>query len=356
MLRSLPTPRSSKTWIIALAVIVSLFSHVVTASGCLRPFYPSIQQGLSNIVDPWHTMTYYRTKVSGDWGFEAVKIWDRWYGPQNSEFHKLMQDPGVKVIVYRPLYESGAPLNVHPVWENIDYGLVAQEIYQDWHATDKVVILTAREQDNQFYRQNNGTMTAAEYLDMMNARQQGVAAARAMYPNAALRIYNAAEVNWVPDQVDYSSQDILHQFIPNMDSPPDMISYSSWGGTAKSTDTKAFVTNIGQKLSVIQQVSGLPRDRIFVGEFAPQIDASSHQQVAQFLDDARAWGTRLVFLWQFNMGVLSSGEDFAVYLEPGDPLRPGFVLESGTNIPYAQDTVGAVQSRRALEKSCGFYW
>lgn len=352
-------PTVKMALILGLTLVMSVVSPSARAV-CLRLFYPSIEQGLSNIVQPWHSIDYYRTKVADEWGFEAVKVWDRWYGPSNGEFSRLMMDPKVKVIVYRPLYMSDWPLNEHPRWENIDYGTVANEIYQYYKNVDKVVILTAWEQDNQFYREND-RMNAEEYLGMMNERQAGVAAARATYSGYPLRVYNAVEVSWVPDQVNYNSQDILHQFVPLMDSPPDMISYSAWGGTGPVSGltangtTKAEVYNIAQKLEVIRRVSGLSKNNIFVGEFGYRIDSGSHDKVTAFIDQARNWGTRLVFLWQFNMGVLVS-EPFTVYKEPGSALSSGYSLESGTGIPYAKKTVEAVQSRRSLSKVCALYW
>lgn len=311
------------------------------AAQCLRPSYVGIQQGNSNIAPPYHTIDYYRSKVVADWRFEAVKVWDRWYGPQDGQFSRLINDPSIDVIVYRPLYESGAPVNLHPRWENIDYGTVADEIYDLYGSVDKVVILTGWEQDHQYY---GSGWSYADYLQLLDDRQLGIEAARAAHPGSNLRIYHAVEVNAVPNSVAPGSNNILHQFIPNMTHPPDMISYSAWGGLG----------NIATKLDVIEAVSGLPRNNIFIGEFGFILNNNSHHSVSNFLTAAQGWGVRLALLWQFNQG--PQDEPYQVYPDAGNPGGPGYTTEPGTGNLIAWDTIAAVQSHRDLSKVCALYW
>jgi hypothetical protein len=180
---------------------------------------------------------------------------------------------------------------------------VAQQLYANIGHLQKVVILSGWENDWQLKGINclNRTPSPAEindYKAMLNARQTGIANARAANPTANLKVYHAVEVNHVLS----SSWRVIDNVVPTLTSPPDMISFSAWTVNLPSvTMTSA--------LDRIQLRSGLPRNRMFIGEWGhreypngwptPPL-SDQYGPIYDELDEAFEWGVLLGFMWQYR--------------------------------------------------------
>jgi hypothetical protein len=335
--------KKSLAGLFALSVLLPHFASAGQPF-CVADFYASIQQGNSNLLpanpDPWrwNHIAFYRSFIN-DERLAAVKIWDGFYGPGNPQVTAIMQDPTIDIVVYRPLMNESHSRRR----ENADYGMLATQFYNHYGSIEKIVILTGWEQDHQYQHYHSSADTQWDYNDyraFVQQRQNGVEAARATYgPSSNLFVFHAVEVNAVPGGV-------LHNVVRLMDPKPDFVSYSAWGGLYDLTND----------LNAIEQKSGLDRTRIYIGEFAYQggegITTTSHNRVRSFLQEARAWGVHLAFLWQFNQG--QQFEKWVVYAEPEHSLRPGYVSEGGR--PVARATIDAVRTEDAsLDKVCSLW-
>ena len=312
---------------------------------CVHDFYASIQQGNSNVLAasfnpprPNNRLDLYQGFVQAE-GMRAVKIWDMLHGPGNAKLNAVMNDPSIDIVVYRPLYNATHERRR----ENVDYGVLANQFY-DWYGSiQKVVILTGWEQDNQFNHYANASDTQwdyDDYLAFVQARQDGVSAARAARGGSGnLFVFHAVEVNALPNGV-------LENVVKRMWPKPDYLSYSAWGG----------LTNLSSQLDIIMQKSGMPRrSKIFIGEYGfwgGGINNTSPGAVTNFLTEARDWGVKMAFLWQFNQGVMF--ERWVVYGEPEHNVRPGYQLEGGR--PVARATIEAVKAENRGIDPSSCYW
>ena len=270
----------------------------------------------------------------------AVKIWDAFHTVNSLEFNQIMSDPDIDVIVYRPMYNFNNITND----EQVDYGSVATQLYNLYASTAKVVILTGWEQDHQFnsMSKNIPNYTIDDYRDYIQLRQNGVQTAREEATvlgcpscTVKLKVFHNAEV------VQFNGQ-VLNLVIAQMDPKPDFISYSAWGG----------LNDPASKLSNVQAKSGLPRDRIFIGEYGYRLDLHPDNAgvlTTNFLNKVRSWGGHMVFLWQFNQGVQL--EKYVVYGEPEANTPPGYVRENTHplgSVPVHRNLINAVSSANTV--------
>jgi hypothetical protein len=246
-------------------------------------------------------------------GFRAVKIWPTVQWPV--DLAPIFANPAIKVIVYRPLHSAGAETcnnSSYPyAWEDVDYGALARTLYNRYGTSDKVVILTGWEGDNQIKYLPRGNPWCAStwppqsvvdtFRGILDARQAGVRQAREENPDAKLRVYHAVEVDEV-QLFEYCCGDanVLERVVPYLQEKPDFLSYSAWGSA----------TNIESRLHTIQYISGMPADRIYVGEYGCR--ANNYDRANCFTDHAtRAfnWGVRLWFVWAYSSGGGADGYD-----------------------------------------------
>ncbi len=175
----------------------------------------------------------------------------------------------------------------------IDYGQVARNLYARYSAQNKLIILTGWEGDQQIQGLAcTGTPTQAEiddFVEMLDDRQEGIDAAALDYPNSKLRIVHAVEVNHVGTGTGFS---VLNTILPLLAKQPDLISYSAWGTTAST---------IQSKLDLIASRSGLIRKQIFIGEFGRDYRSSNAASgIYSFGEMAFQWGVPFVFCWQYR--------------------------------------------------------
>ncbi len=332
-------------------VLLAVPVHGEVFSKCLDSYYASIQQGNSNRViagqnphRPANDIDYYREFVDRE-GFGAVKIWDATFGPGQAQMDRLMNDPDIDVVVYRPMYN----FDDDTTDEQVDYGDLAEQFYDNYSHISKVVILTGWEQDHQLNNMLNHIpgYTVAQYRQKIQDRQNGVKAAMRPYmlkcggcPSTHLTVFHAVEI------VSFNGT-VLNQVIAQMNPKPDFISYSAWGAT-----TPGQITN---RLSHIENVSGLDRDHIFVGEFNWDLNTwpfNADNFADTFYTEARSWGARMAFLWQFNQGV--QFEKYVVFGEPEHPTKPGYVREN--DYPVKRDLINVARNENVAGTCSHWAW
>lgn len=261
----------------------------------------------------------YHIGEPGARGFRAIKLWPKKYGYLSQDMMDIYKylveysfctgegcwDPTeFDVIAVRPLQNSSVVTEVgcdgktysYFRWENIDYGEVATDLYQAIGHLDKTIILTGWEADNQIKGLGcpDRIPSAAEeqnLIDMLDARQSGIRAAREANLGEALRIYHAVEVSHVLS----SAYRVIDEIVPRLAETPDLISFSAWTtnlGSVKMTDA----------LNHIVSVTGLPRDRIFIGEYGAHESPwnDPYWQVYTRFRDAFNWGVKLGFFWNYR--------------------------------------------------------
>lgn len=254
-------------------------------------------------------------------GFRAIKLWPHKYGYLSTDMMNIYNfylngfciktsppqcwdSSEFDVIVIRPLQNSTTVLETgcdgksyrYFRWENIDYGQVATGLYQAIGHLNKIIILTGWEADNQIKGLGcpNRIPTPAEeqaLIDLLDARQQGVAAARNANLGKNLRIYHAVEVSHV---LSYNYR-VIDSIVPRLTYQPDFISFSAWTTDLASVSMTAALDHIRLR-------SGLPRNRIFIGEYGAK-EGPSNNPYAKIFDrfqDAFDWGVRLGFYWNFR--------------------------------------------------------
>jgi hypothetical protein len=264
-------------------------------------------------------------------GYHAVKFWPTVHY-LSMDMHVVYTDPSIDVIALRPLQnatlDTGCNGWSYFRWENIDYGQVAAGLFANYGNLDKLILLTGWENDWQIKGLGcSGTPTQQEissFVQMLNARQAGIDAARNAYPSALLRIVHAVEINKASSGSGFS---VLDDVLPLLTKPPDLISYSAW---------EASSSNIQNKLSLIRSVSGLHTLQIFIGEYGFNYTATdAATKVYNFGSKALDWGVPFVFYWWYR-------GDF-----PGGTHQ----LINGTwpNITPTQNNVGLTNLRNAYD-------
>lgn len=268
-------------------------------------------------------------------GYRVVKIWPIYQRPEN--LGTIFSDPGVNVIVYRPLHNSTQLTECGTttfVWENVDYGQIATTLYQLYGNQPKIVILTGWESDNQIDHLPVGSPTCGwpvqtevdNYRHMLEQRQIGVRTAREANAAAKLRVYHAVELRQVPD-FPGGSLTVLDQIIPKMSEPPDFISFSAWGSTPAKITTK---------LDSILKVSKLTRDRIYVGEWGCKVN--NVNRASCFRDHANNafnWGIRLWIVWSYASTGGGNSYDLIDVLQASHPDTPnGFSVIGPVNTSW----------------------
>jgi len=321
---------------IMLFIACSVFS-AATAFGrgtapCLPVRAPGVNEGFADLPGyslGWPTTMTVSTdsqKSVAARGLWAAKIWPIYQQLNyNNQLDAIFYDSRLKVIVFRPYYNQTAAFSQAAQQTvscgttgfqvadiDTDYGLVAQLLYQKYGAIDKTVILTGWEADNQIgYLPVSNPWCSSSwppqstvdlFTNILEQRQIGVQNARLANAGAALRVFHAVEVRQVPDVPSPSnpSATVIERIVPVMvqhGHPPDFISYSSYVAASK----------VVTKLNTIASASGLPPDRIFVGERGCTIGAPGSGTAAQrescFSNHASNtfnWGARLWLVWSYS--------------------------------------------------------
>lgn len=261
---------------------------------------PSIQVprrvGVVNALhDYWYEPNSTAAADIAGLGMHAIKLWPTEHY-LSAGMRAIYEDPRFDVIVIRPLensvIESGCQGLKHYRWENIDYGAVARDLYANVGHLAKTIILTGWEGDWQIKGLGcNRVPTQQEqdaYLALLNARQNGVAAARQDNANKALVIYNAVEVNHVLN----TQFRLIDTLIPQMDMKPDMVSYSHWSTSHGVRETLDYIST---------QLLMCP-SRLMLGEIGRSESVSNdpYSYIYTGMSEAFDMGASLAFLWSYR--------------------------------------------------------
>lgn len=245
--------------------------------------------------DYWYQSNLSAANDMASLGLRAIKLWPREHY-LSPDMRDIYEDPRLDVIVIRPLQASTieSPCGIdHWRWENMDYGAIAEHLYDEVGHLSKIIILTGWEQDWQLKGLGcpDSIPTQAEqddYLALLNARQNGIEQARANNSSKPLQIYHAVEVNHVFN----SSFRIIDELIPLMDSLPDFISYSHWSATFEIDDTLAYITSS----------TGICAYRTILGEVGrtESTSASGYPYIYGSMKEAFDTGASMAFMWSYR--------------------------------------------------------
>ncbi len=294
---------------------------------CIPLRAPGINEGFTDLVG--FSLGQPTTTTVGNIatrGFAIAKIWPIYQSLVNNQLDAVFNDSRISVVVFRPFYNQTIMPPQQAQQSTIcgttgfqvadldtDYGLVAQMLYQRYGTLNKTVILTGWESDNQIAywpRNNPACLSGAtwppnqvdvdSYQALLQARQNGVAAARQQYATANLRVFHAVELKQVPDfpSPHNPGKNVLERIVANMNPRPDFLSYSAWDANASKIVTK---------LNSIASASGLPHDRIYVGEWGCNVGAPGSGTAANrsscFTNHAYNvfnWGARMWIVWAYS--------------------------------------------------------
>ena len=317
--------RNRRNRIFVLATLLAGFAATAQARNlnpCIPLRAPGINEGFTDLVGfSLGQATTVTADDVADRGFEVVKIWPIYQSLVNGQLDPIFNDSRLKVIVFRPFAnqtvmppQTQAQSNVcgangfHSADLATNYGQVAEILYQRYGSLNKTVILTGWEADNQINYWPVGSASCAwpsqanvdSYRALLQTRQNGVAAARQTYASANLRVFHAVELKQVPDfpSPQNPGANVLERVVALMNPKPDFLSYSAWA---------ANPSKIVTKLNSIATVSGLPHDRIYVGEWGCTVGApgsgTSANRPSCFSNHAANtfnWGARLWLPWAYS--------------------------------------------------------
>jgi hypothetical protein len=323
----------SRRWWCAFLLAVILSSSIISSvqarslAPCVPLQAPGIGEGFTDI--PGYSLGRPTTTTAEDIaarGFAVAKIWPIYQSLVNGQLDAIFNDDRLSVVVFRPFSNQTIMPPQQASQSTIcgttgfqvadldtDYGLVAQMLYQRYGTRNKTVILTGWEADTQIAywpRSSPACLSGAtwpsnqadvdSYRALLQARQNGVAAARQQYATANLRVFHAVEVRQVPDFLSPHNPgaNALERIVPKMNPPPDFISYSAWGATANK---------IAGKLDNIASASGLAHNRIYIGEWGCTVGAPGSSTAANrsgcYTFHAKAvfkWGSPMWLVWAYS--------------------------------------------------------
>lgn len=279
-----------------LALLIAAGSY---ATSYWFPWQDMRRVGVTNALsDYWQESNTDALSGIVDLGYHAVKFWPT-VDYLSTDMRTVYEEPSIDVIALRPLQNASLEVGCNGWqyfrWENIDYGQVASALFANYANQNKLIILTGWEADWQIKGLAcSGAPSQQQinsFVQMLDARQAGINAARTSYPNAVLNIVHAVEINKATSGSGFS---VLDDVLPLLATPPDMISYSAW---------EASTSNLQTKLSLIRSLSGLHTLQIFVGEYGMNYsDPNAATKVYNFGSKALDWGVPFVFYWYYRGG------------------------------------------------------
>lgn len=197
--------------------------------------------------------------------------------------------------------------------ETAEMKALAQRLLQKY--ANKTFVIANWEGDNAIAPFTANAAAFSGYRDWINARADGVAAARAENPQSTSRVYSALEFNALRGADDKTACGTAGQRCIVTDVAPnvrvDLYSYSSWQSLSAGLDeTKIgarLSADLDQALAFIQKSRpGVGKDRIFVGELGAARDEAAPTfgeckaalRMVAAISAATSWGARWAIDWQ----------------------------------------------------------
>ena len=214
------------SFVAILYLSMNSLAQARSLNACIPLRAPGIDEGFADI--PGYSLGRPTTTTAADIatrGFAIAKIWPIYQSLVNNQLDAIFNDDRLSVVVFRPFYNQTIMPPQQAQQSTIcgttgfqvadldtDYGLVAQMLYQRYGTRNKTVILTGWESDNQiaYWPRSNPTCLSGStwpsnqadvdsYRALLQARQNGVAAARQQYATSNLRVFHAVELRQVPN-------------------------------------------------------------------------------------------------------------------------------------------------------------
>jgi hypothetical protein len=130
---------------------------------------------------------------------------------------------------------------------------------------------------------------AAYVLKQLTKRQLAVEAARAAHPNAVVRLWHLAEVNF------YGTEDwqffTMLELIGQMSRKPDFIGLSLYD----------MAGDVEVALQYAMDVTGLPAERFIISETGTSQINNQYDIIYNRIDNLFAMGVRLAFIWSLDV-------------------------------------------------------
>lgn len=131
----------------------------------------------------------------------------------------------------------------------------------------------------------------------LNARQEGVDAARALLGEDGVQVYHAAEVNLVRSSMLEGRPNVVNQVLPK--THLDLVSYSSYDTLQNADEFKRALDFIAENMP---DSAAFGAKNVYIGEYGwPETDSSPEkvmQAVHNVVDTALAWGCPYAVYWE----------------------------------------------------------
>lgn len=148
----------------------------------------------------------------------------------------------------------------NPFWINEPTFEIANKLLELYGNEDKDIIFASWEADNQWWMQE-GRVPTEDHTGWINyvrtrtnQRQAAVERARALHPDAALRIYFALELNLFEERDDHWGLNITKDMVSQLEYDPDFLVISHWSQEQ----------SIIERLNYIMFHTGYPAHRVFI--------------------------------------------------------------------------------------------
>jgi hypothetical protein len=124
-------------------------------------------------------------------------------------------------------------------------------------------------------------------------RQDGIERARALYPDAALRVFHSLVVSDFDEKPGYFGLNLTKDMIPTLDKKPDFIGVSYWQKHEKS------ITEVAQ---YIQQHTGIDPERLYIDEVgAPEkVPGRQYDKLMAVVPEAFSVGYAFACTWMWK--------------------------------------------------------
>jgi len=270
-------------------------------------------------LQQWTTLRLLREIASH--GFRTVKLWIKnhpfdgaglftWTTPWGTKMQsacsnvpifedmdRVWRFPWIDTMLVRFMWPGWAMETADGagvVWEQEPTFDIATKLLKRYGNLNKTIIISNWESDWQWRGvpgHQPGGLVAEARLDFLRSemmrRQKAVETARAMYPEAQLKVLHAAVVNFTEEREEHFGMTACKDAIAKMPSKPDLVGLTHWGRRQPLRD----------RLDYIRDTTGLPPERIYIDEVGAVAGPDQGQELKTELDVAADFGCPHAFLW-----------------------------------------------------------
>jgi hypothetical protein len=284
--------------------------------------------------------------VRDEFGITAISLmlaahpWDNFY----ENIRKLFRLDGLDIIVIRlehwGIVDERCDGSEGVLWTEYPTGpddnfpwyewSVFDKMYEFYANQDKTIIITNIEADWQLQGVGcrDGEHRPEDYefymLREFNRRQAAAERARAANPDALLRVDHNIEVNFFGNQA-WQTHTILCGIIPNMDSPPDRISFSLYKMAGDPVEA----------LHYAMECTGLPAYRFFISEVGARNPEKQYDRITSVVNALFEEGVAFALVW--DLDVWPNDTEWSVVDPVSGEWRGGMFAIQDLNEEWADD-------------------